>query len=590
MMEQQYKPVISVLMTVYNAGEELRTCLDSIMHQSYQDFEVIAVNNGSTDMSMEILEEYRDKYPEKVFVYSIPHSDFVGTGRNYALSKARGEYIYICDADDMVERDALIFLHARAEHYNSDVVYGYSRFVNMQSRTYFFAGHEKERDVHPGELILSGADYWRRLYKKALLDKVIKEVGPIPENTNFDDVAWLPVVHSYAEKIHCADRIIYNYFRRTSSAVGGFSPDIVRYSIISENYAMENCNPKYKDYVELYAARRIDSNLTNRWIYTDFLIEHIKNNWNRFKKNPHILNDSNLYHKLEKYNSLSDTPIDKRVYLDNFDNGLSEDFISHVRENAFDECEIVILDNSNCNMDELEKNNIPIECAKEYFVLKHLYEFGGVYINRNVILDRPLNSLRYCKAFFGFVDRDNFSDSLFGAQKNSAVIKSILDTYYNSFYNSKGFSLASRIKNILNVKYEIPLNADTNLFDYEAAVLAPDVICYNPYYGIDVPSFFHICCHSFEEQKEEDKHLYVTIKNTSLRTLYEKHYSNLVPATTNTSCVNADIINQKEFFETRVKNIEQSSAYKLALKIYDLGNKGFFKYLKGFVKKLLLRE
>ena len=65
------------------------------------------------------------------------------------------------------------------------------------------------------------------------MDEVIEKVGPIPENTNFDDVAWLPVVHSYAKKIRSADRNIYNYFRRTSSTVGGYKPSVIEYSVIS---------------------------------------------------------------------------------------------------------------------------------------------------------------------------------------------------------------------------------------------------------------------------------------------------------------------------------------------------------------------
>ena len=117
-------PIISVLIPVYNSAEHLRLCMNSLINQSFEDYEIIAVNNGSEDNSLEILEEYAQEYPDKVFVYTIEHSNFVGTGRNYGISKARGQYLYICDSDDIVEKHALTWLHGRAEYYKADVVYG----------------------------------------------------------------------------------------------------------------------------------------------------------------------------------------------------------------------------------------------------------------------------------------------------------------------------------------------------------------------------------------------------------------------------------------------------------------------------------
>ena len=64
-------PIISVLIPVYNSAEHLRLCMNSLINQSFEDYEIIAVNNGSEDNSLEILEEYAQEYPDKVFVYTI---------------------------------------------------------------------------------------------------------------------------------------------------------------------------------------------------------------------------------------------------------------------------------------------------------------------------------------------------------------------------------------------------------------------------------------------------------------------------------------------------------------------------------------
>ena len=579
------KPDISILMPVYNAGIELRTCLDSIIEQSFQEFELVIVDNGSDDESPEILASYQNEYSDKIFVHRIEHNNFVGTVRNFALTKARGKYIYMCDSDDMLERHALSFLHARAETHHADVVYGYFRFINMQSHSQSFLGNDGEKEVSPGELILSGADYWRRLYRKTLIDEVIEKVGGIPEDTNFDDVAWLPVVHSYAKKIQSAERLIYNYFRRASSTVGGESSNIVKYSILSEQYAMDNCNPKYREYAELYVAKRIVNNLKNRWIYSDYLIEHIKHNWKNFKANRLIRQEYSVYHILEKYSKLTNHPMKKIVYLYSSKNDISIEYIESTKKYMFDECEVVVLNINPHVIQELEEKEIPEKFWKEYYILWNLYQTGGIYIDKSIIPEKAFNSLRYFESFFSFIDQNHFSDSLFGATRQNEIIKQILETYHNNYYNEKNFTLGERIRNVLNICYDIPLDGKTNLFDYQAAILAPEVVCYNAFHGRDEPSYFHLCCHDFSAKKQADN-LYITIKNTSLAPLLEKHYSVALPEL-NIPPETATLMSENEFFKYRLNEIEISAAYRLALIISHIGEKHFVKMFKEIIKKLI---
>lgn len=575
-------PKISVLIPVYNSAHYLRLCMNSLINQSFQDFEIIAVNNGSEDNSLEILEEYVAEYPDKVFVYTIEHSEFVGTGRNYGISKARGKYLYICDSDDIVEKHALTWLYARAEHYNADVVYGYFNFVNLQSNTVKIMGRDGEKAVTPGELILTGADYWRRLYKKSLIDEVIEKVGGIPENTNFDDVAWLPVVHSYAKVIRSADRPIYNYFRRTQSTVGGYSPNVVKYSIISEQYAMDHCNPEYKDYAELYAARRIRNNLISRWIYSDRLIEQIKNNWSIFSKNERITSDKELYEKLALYNNLADEPMPKIAYLNGFGTGYSKEEIASIKEKIFDEGDCVILDETNCDVNENEftKKAYENSCFKllgAYFALKNIYEKGGIYITKNIEIDRPFNSLRYYNAFFAYKSLTEFSEEVFGGIKGSGVIKSILNTFINQKYKDILFPLEKRITNIICVKYGVKLNGTTDLFSNEFALLAPSVTVADICYRTDAPYNFHLCSHNYKNVDASDEH-YLVLEKASVAALASRVQRDVVINQTEDS-------QELQFYKNRVMLIEQSGAYKLALIISQIGN--VLKPLKWLGKKLL---
>lgn len=574
-------PIISVLIPVYNSAEHLRLCMNSLINQSFEDYEIIAVNNGSEDNSLEILEEYAQEYPDKVFVYTIEHSNFVGTGRNYGISKARGQYLYICDSDDIVEKHALTWLHGRAEYYKADVVYGYFNFVNLQNNTVKIMGRDGERAVTTGELILTGADYWRRLYKKSLIDEVIEKVGPIPENTNFDDVAWLPVVHSYAKVIRSVDRPIYNYFRRTQSTVGGYSPNVVEYSIISEQYAMDNCNPKYREYAELYVARRIKNNLISRWIYTDKLVEQIKKNWDVFSKNKLITGEKDLYNKLSDYNELADEPMPETIYLNGFGAGFSDDDINSVKEKAFNECNCVVLNESNC---DVNKNRFTKEAYKNsefkllgaYFALENIYENGGIYITKNIDIERPFNSLRYFNAFFAYKNITEFSEEIFGGIKGNPVIKSIINTFVEERYKNIFMPLGERITNIICVKYGVKMNGTTDLFSNGFALLGPSVTVADTYYGQDNPGNFHVCSHNYKDADSSDKQ-YITLEKASVAALSCSASGNV-------------IVNRKEdsqelqFYKNRVSLIEQSGAYRLAVLLGRIGNK--LKVFKWLGKKL----
>lgn len=91
---------ISVIIPVYNAEKYLAETLDSVLNQTFTDFEVIAVNDGSTDNSLNILNEYGNK-DSRIKIFSNSNSG-VSTARNTGIEKASGEYICFIDADDLI--------------------------------------------------------------------------------------------------------------------------------------------------------------------------------------------------------------------------------------------------------------------------------------------------------------------------------------------------------------------------------------------------------------------------------------------------------------------------------------------------------
>ena len=96
--------LISVIIPCYNTEKYIAECLDSIINQTYSYWEIICVNDGSKDGTLEILEDYRNKTPEKITVISVPNGG-ASAARNVGLKIAKGDYIQFIDADDLITPD-----------------------------------------------------------------------------------------------------------------------------------------------------------------------------------------------------------------------------------------------------------------------------------------------------------------------------------------------------------------------------------------------------------------------------------------------------------------------------------------------------
>ena len=120
--------MISIVMPVYNVEKYLRKCLDSILNQTYQDFEIICVDDGSSDKSLEILEEYAKK--DSRFVILKENHLGAGEARNRGMEFAKGKYIQFLDSDDYFEPDMLEELYNRAEKYQADLTVCSARKVD----------------------------------------------------------------------------------------------------------------------------------------------------------------------------------------------------------------------------------------------------------------------------------------------------------------------------------------------------------------------------------------------------------------------------------------------------------------------------
>lgn len=111
---------VSIIMPVYNSEKYLPDCLNSIFNQSYQNFDLICVNDGSTDDSLFILNEYANKYKNKMKIITINNTG-QANARNIGIQKADGRYVMFVDSDDILNESLLEKLYAKASSEDADI-------------------------------------------------------------------------------------------------------------------------------------------------------------------------------------------------------------------------------------------------------------------------------------------------------------------------------------------------------------------------------------------------------------------------------------------------------------------------------------
>ena len=127
----------SIIVPIYNVEKYVVDCLESILNQSNQDYEIICVNDGSTDLSGEIVKNYQKNYSEKI-VYVEQENLGLSAARNAGIAVAKGEYICFVDSDDMLTDNALEVLISTIKM-NPDV-----QIINYEMDKLIFEGGQED--------------------------------------------------------------------------------------------------------------------------------------------------------------------------------------------------------------------------------------------------------------------------------------------------------------------------------------------------------------------------------------------------------------------------------------------------------------
>ncbi len=314
---------ISVLIPVYNVENYLRECLDSITVQTFQDFEVICVDDGSDDKSFEILQEYKNK--DKRFTVIKQDHKGVGPARNLALSLAKSKYIQFLDSDDFIEPAMFEEMYNAAVKYDTDMV-----VCTAIKRTP--EGEFIERgDLHPvnkslaifdkpfcwkdcPETIFSmfAPESWQVLYKKELLDKNNLR---FPDLSSSNGAALGYIARICASRIVILDKAFINYrcYRPNSITSSSNSINGIRQYVELKNYLLKHglyadleltYKQSFKDWLKLKCIqRKMFGNQFDEFVKA--FKELMKDDWKDY--------EDIIYHKEFAYRHIYDLAKDKKI-------------------------------------------------------------------------------------------------------------------------------------------------------------------------------------------------------------------------------------------------------------------------------------
>lgn len=228
------KELISIIVPVYNAEAYIENCITSMLNQTYDNFELLLINDGSKDDSLSMCLKYAER-DNRIKVYDKPNGG-ASSARNLGLKYVKGQYIVFVDIDDFLSRNYLENLYSAAKEGNYDIVQCNYEIVNNQYQEEKYVGFNKNdiREITKVQALnnrLYKVTLWGKIYSLKLFKNFRFKEGIIYE----DDASYYIFIDR-ANKIAVLDETLYYYY-------------------MSSNSVMRNENEMNMDFIDIYNER-----------------------------------------------------------------------------------------------------------------------------------------------------------------------------------------------------------------------------------------------------------------------------------------------------------------------------------------------
>ncbi|PXV91460.1 glycosyl transferase family 2 [Lachnotalea glycerini] len=217
-MERNITPLISVIVPIYNVEKYIHRCLDSILRQTYKNLEIILIDDGSTDQSANICEEYKKKDERIQCIHKI--NGGLSEARNVGMRHATGIYMTFIDGDDYIALDYVEYLFSLLSKYAADIaVCNYQKVLENQNiidqereKVIILLGDEGLENLLYQKYYTMSA--WAKLYKREMINSIEFPVGKVHE-----DVGTVYQFLSNSKKTVFGSKKKYGYVQREKSII-----------------------------------------------------------------------------------------------------------------------------------------------------------------------------------------------------------------------------------------------------------------------------------------------------------------------------------------------------------------------------------
>ena len=301
---------ISVIIPVYNVEKYLKKCVDSVLAQDFSDYEILLIDDGSTDSSGKICDEYAEKNP----IIKVIHQENKGLGgaRNTGISSAQGEYLLFVDSDDAIKNNALLMLSKTAHETEADVVFFGADFID-ENGVIISVLKPTEKDlvvVNFEERFLAyfrNTYTWNKFYRRSLFTE--NHIF-FPERIWYEDLCTVSKIALFAKKTVCICDSVYEYLQRTDSIMHVKNTDrnidmISSVQSVLEFYRKNNIFEENRDelcflavmHVMVLCTLRVSSEDTKHPLLKRFY-DFTKENFADFETNKFVRSNLSKRHKL----------------------------------------------------------------------------------------------------------------------------------------------------------------------------------------------------------------------------------------------------------------------------------------------------
>lgn len=256
------KDLVSIIIPVYNVQKYLERCITSIINQTYNNIEIILVDDGSTDKSGKMCDEWMNKDDRIVTIHK--ENGGLSSARNTGMSKSNGKYLLFVDSDDYIDLNAVQTLVSTIESHNADIVIC-NRYHFFESGKIFvkFKNDYEYLDLDNKHAIfeMNNFEYFDmsatcKLYKKDIFKEIVFPIGKISE-----DYFIMYKILDKAKKIVSLSMPLYYYYQRNGSLSkkAKINLDFVEASLMQCNYIEE----KYPDLKIYVRSSFVSANMTS---------------------------------------------------------------------------------------------------------------------------------------------------------------------------------------------------------------------------------------------------------------------------------------------------------------------------------------